>query len=352
MSDRASDVIIIGGGIIGVSVALELQRRGASVRVLERGEPGREASWAGAGMLAAQDPDTPECLRPLARASAEIYPDWVSELEQESRLSADFRCEGTIYLTQEKKEGLGPPLSDADVKSREGFLSKAPFAYFTTEASVDPRALMAVAVAAAKKGGIVISHEHHVTAIETSGNQAVGVRLGNQTVSANVIINCAGAWTGEVVGGEIETHPVKGQMFSVVPVNSREVPLKHVVRGDDVYLVPRSDGRILIGATVERVGFDKKVDAETILKMHRAAIELAPKIGEMRIHESWAGLRPGSPDKLPILGETGLKNYFAATGHYRNGILLAPVTARIMADVINGDTPQFSISRFTPSRFS
>jgi glycine oxidase len=353
MNDRESDVIVIGGGIIGLSVALELQRRGASVHVLERREPGREASWAGAGMLAAQDPDTPECLRELAIASAAMYPKWVADLEQRSGLHADLLREGTIYLSGSEKKGLGPALTDSDLARLEtGLSTMGAFAYFTSEASIDPRALMAAAVAAAKKRGVLVSHEHPVTALEVSGNQATGVRVGNQILPANVIINCAGAWAGEVVDGEIHTHPVKGQMLSVVSVDSHASPLKHVVRGDDVYLVPRSDGRIMIGATVERVGFDKKVDSETILKMHRAAMELLPEIGEMRIHETWAGLRPGSPDKLPIVGKTGLKGYFAATGHYRNGILLAPVTARIMADVINGDTQVFDISRFSPSRFS
>ena len=352
MNNRASDVIVIGGGIIGLSVALELRRRGASVRVLERGEPGREASWAGAGMLAAQDPDTPEPLRQLALASAEMYPAWLADLEQESGLHADLRTEGTIYLTREPIGGFGPPLSGSDLTRLEGELARDSFAYYTTESSVDPRALMSVALEAAKRRGVVISHEHPVTAIESCDSQAKGVRAGNQALSANVVINCAGAWAAEIVGCHVPTHPVKGQMLSVVPMHSQAPILRHVLRADDVYLVPRTDGRILIGATVENAGFDKKVDSETILKMHHAAMGLVPRIGEMRIHETWAGLRPGSPDKLPILGETGLKNYFAATGHYRNGIMLAPLTARILGEVINGDKTSFDINRFSPARFA
>lgn len=352
MSNQGSDVIVIGGGIIGVSLALELRRRGASVRVLERGEPGHEASWAGAGMLAARDPDTPECLRQLALASAQMYPEWIAELEEETGLSADLRRDGTLYLSGLKKE-LGAELGSERLSALEPDVSPtAPFVYFSDEGSVDPRALMAMAVTAAKKRGIVISHEHRVTGLDIQNDRASGVQMGNNFLAANVIVNCAGAWAGEIAGVTIPSHPVKGQMLSVVPTHHGGPPVKHVIRGDEVYLVPRSDGRILIGATVEDAGFDKRVEPETILRMYRAAVELVPKMGEMRIHESWAGLRPGSPDTLPILGATAVKGYFAATGHYRNGILLAPITAQVMADVINGDSLEFDMRPFDPQRFA
>lgn len=352
MHKRSSDVIVIGGGIIGLSLALELRRRGFSVRVLERGEPGREASWAGAGMLAYRDPETPESLRNLMNASAQMYPDWVDWIERESGLKADFRRKGTLYLVSAKKEGLGAPLSAERMKKIEPEVVAVKHCYLTEEGSVDPRALLAAIIEAAKKNGALISHEHSVTSLDSSDGVVSGVRCGNKSSTAGVVVNCAGAWAGEIDQAVIPSLPVKGQMLSVVNPHGERRLLKHVVRGDDVYLVPRSDGRILIGATVEHVGFDKAVVPETILKMRDLATQLVPEIGRMHIHESWAGLRPGSPDKLPILGETNIKNYFVATGHYRNGILLAPITARVIADLIEKSESEFELSAFSFSRFS
>jgi len=128
--------------------------------------------------------------------------------------------------------------------------------------------------------------------------------------------------------------------------------LRHVVRTPEVYIIPRSDGRMLLGATVEEAGFDKRVDPDTVQHLHRAATAVAPEIGHMRIHDAWAGLRPGSPDGLPILGATSLKGYYAATGHYRDGILLAPITALLMSQVLTGQKPEFDLERFSPLRFA
>lgn len=353
MRNSSSDVIIIGGGIIGISLALELRARGANVRVLERGEPGHEASHAGAGILGPRDPETPECLRELAMASAEMYPEWIARLEAKTGLRADLRREGTIYLSANAKEGLDDAVR-ADKLSEMELLVRAGggmHAYRTDEGSVDPRALVKILLAAAKDDGVVISHEHPVTAVEIGKESATGVLSGNNRIAADVIVNCAGAWAGEIAGVNVPSLPVKGQMLAVVDPHDKKQNLRHVVRGDDVYLVPRSDGRILIGATVERVGFDKGVEPETILRLQHEATKLVPRVAEMRIQESWAGLRPGTPDQFPILGGTQLKNYFVATGHYRNGILLAPITAKVMADFVHGDDPGFELSRFALSRF-
>jgi glycine oxidase len=127
--------------------------------------------------------------------------------------------------------------------------------------------------------------------------------------------------------------------------------LKHVIRTPDVYLIPRSDGRVLVGATVEEAGFDKRTDPDTIQRLHRAALKLVPKLADAKILEDWAGLRPGTPDNLPILGATEIPGYYVATGHFRDGILLAPITAQVMADVIEGRKPEYDLSPFSPSRF-
>jgi glycine oxidase ThiO len=353
---KSRDVIVIGGGIIGVSVALELRHHGATVLIVERGEPGREASHAGAGMLAALDPATEPPLRELALASARVYPEFVAELEAESGMKIDFRRDGTIYLANaDITECSGKKLSESELTAIEpAFESAGADAYLLQEDSVDPRDIMAAAIAVAKKRGVEIAKGSPATELTVEANRVAGVRTARTEFAATIVVNCCGAWAGEVSPLPIATHPVKGQLLSVVFPHRRpdQLLLRHVIRGaKSVYLVPRSDGRILIGATVEEVGFDKRVDPDTINQLHQAAAILVPEIGEARIHEAWAGLRPGIPDGLPVLGESSIAGYFVATGHYRNGILLAPITAAIMSRLIRGADPEFDLIPYSPHRF-
>jgi glycine oxidase len=352
---KSWDVIVIGGGIIGVSLALELRHHGATVLIVERGEPGREASHAGAGMLAALDPDTRPPLRELGLASARLYPEFITELEAESGMKIDFRRDGTIYLaTADISESSGTKLTEIELQALEPALeSVVANAYMFQEDSVDPRDIMAAAMEVAKKRGVEIAKGSPATELILDSNRVAGVKTTRTEFVAPVVVNCCGAWSGEVAPLPIPTRPVKGQLLSVVFPHLRpgHLLLRHVVRGAKlVYLVPRSDGRILIGATVEEAGFDKRVDPDTIQQLHQAAANLVPEIGEARIHESWAGLRPGTPDGLPIMGETSLSGYFLATGHYRNGILLAPITAAIMSRLIRGANPEFDMSPYLPNR--
>ncbi len=169
------------------------------------------------------------------------------------------------------------------------------------------------------------------------------------------MVNCAGAWASQIQPLGLPTRPAKGQMVCVVPspedIEERPV-VQHVVRTPEIYIIPRSNRRILLGATVEDAGFDKRTDADTIEKLYLTAAKVVPKIGEMRIHDAWAGLRPVSPDKLPILGETAIPGYFAATGHYRDGIMLAPITAELMSQLIFGKPVLgFDLQPFSPQRF-
>jgi glycine/D-amino acid oxidase-like deaminating enzyme len=186
----------------------------------------------------------------------------------------------------------------------------------------------------------------------SESGQVVGVRTSRSKYEAPIVVNCAGSWAGQIHASGatlVPSRPIKGQMLDVVP--RRRNLVRHVIHGHDVYIVPRSDGRVLIGATVEDVGFDKRVSPDIISRLHLCAAKFVPELSEARIHEAWAGLRPGSPDDLPILGHVGLDGYFVATGHFRNGILLAPVTARIMADLIcRGDTT-FNLAHFSAVRF-
>jgi len=394
------DVLVIGGGIIGLSLAIALRKRGASVLVVERGEPGREASHAAGGMLVDCPLETPAVLQPLATASARLYPEFAHELEVESGMKVDLRNEGTILFFSKEHIGHLPArdpqfrsaaLSSADLERLEPALRRtfnnddehelelfrkefdvdcstqeiADFfrsilrpALYLQECSVDPRALTAAAWKTAKNRGVDFSSGDEVTAVTIAEGRAAGVKTTKTAFHAAKVVNCAGAWSGQIqiqikssqiAPPAFPTRPVKGQMLCLV-MPSRTL-LKHVIRSPQVYLIPRSDGRLLVGATVEEAGFDKRTDLATIQRLHKSAIALVPKLADARILESWAGLRPGTPDALPILGETSIPGYYVATGHFRDGILLAPITAEVMTAVIENRSPVHDLTPFSPSRF-
>jgi glycine oxidase len=379
------DVIIIGGGIIGLSLSIALRKRGATVLVVERGEPGREASHAAGGMLVDCPLETPRPLQTLAAASARLYPEFAHELEVESGLKVDLRDYGTILFPT--KEHISHPqlrtisvgafdperdepafhiprfedelkmrasLHANDLETSREELSEAlrfglEKAFYLKERSVDPRALTSAALKTAKARDVDFSSGDPVTAVDCTGSGVLGITTTKTSFKAMKVVNCAGAWSGQIGPHKFPTRPVKGQMLCLA-MPSRTL-LKHVVRSPQAYLIPRSDGRLLVGASVEEAGFDKRTDPATIQGLHRAALRLVPKLAEARILEDWAGLRPGTPDGLPLLGATPTAGYFVATGHFRDGILLAPITAQLMADVIEGRQPQYDLAPFSPSRF-
>ena len=337
------DVIITGAGIIGVSLGLELRERGAKVLLLDRRQPGCEASSAAAGMLAAADPETPPALRPLALESARLFPEFVRKIEGLSGLSTDFRRDGAIAFGQH----VSVPPSYQEL-SRDALHTLEPNvhdhgrqAFFVKEDSVDPRLLMQAALAAANASGLEIRGNTEVRQVLSKGEQLEVVTDSGVFVCASAV-NCQGAWSGAPV------RPRKGQMLYLQP--QRPI-LKHVLRAPEVYIVPRSTGKILIGATVEDVGYDKTVEPSTIQRLLQAGAQYVPDLASSEIVETWAGLRPGTPDDLPILGAAVTPGLFVASGHFRNGILLAPITARIMADLVTGRPPAMDIAQFSPARF-
>src|SRR5262249_53385753 len=220
-------------------------------------------------------------------------------------------------------------------------------AAFLSERSVDPRALTLAAIKAAKHRGVDISSGTEVTRFWTEGGRASGVETAKTSYGAGIVVNCAGAWAGCIGPQNLPVKPVKGQMLALVGGPH----LNHVLRSERVYLVPRSDGRIVIGSTLEDAGFDKRVHVDTVEKLLQSATELAPALARSRQHEAWAGLRPGTPDELPLLGETSLKGSFVASGHYRDGILLAPITAQVMSALVLNKSCAHDLSAFAPSRF-
>jgi glycine oxidase len=289
------DVIVVGGGIIGLSLSIALHKRGVRVLVVERGEPGREASYAAAGMLADCTLETPAVLQALATASARMYPEFVHEMQDESGMNVDLRDEGTLLFVSPEhvselsefcaQNPLPAPLADLEPALAE---MKVPaVAVYLKERSVDPRALLAAALKAAKHRGVDIKSGTAVTDLLFSDERVVGVNTDRTHYPAACVVNCAGAWAGTFSKHRFPTRPVKGQMLAVAC--ARHDVLRHVIRTPEVYLVPRSDGRILIGSTQEEAGYDKRTDADTIHRMHQAAIRLVPALGQARILEDWAG---------------------------------------------------------------
>jgi len=364
---KSWDVVIIGAGIIGLSLAISLRKQGLRVLVVERGEPGREASFAAAGMLVGSGTEIPHVLRPLAEESARMYPEFAHELEDESGLKVDLRQQGTILisasgdfppgaemLSTEKLRSLEPALTQRDTsglnsggRGRPPLQNQNKYRAHLRERSVDPRALTTAALKAARHRGVDISSGTAVKALLTSEDRASGVQADKTSYSAEIVVNCAGAWAGCIGPHKFPVRPVKGQMLAVVA----GPPLEHVVRADEVYLVPRSDGRIVIGSTLEDAGYNKQTDVSTIQRLLHAAVALVPELAKAKVHDDWAGLRPGTPDELPILGETQTRGYFIASGHYRDGILLAPITAQIVTDVIVGKPISRDLAAFSPARF-
>ena len=222
---------------------------------------------------------------------------------------------------------------------------------YLKERSVDPRALTAAAWKTAKNRGVDFSSGDHVTAINLSDGHVTGVTTNKTTFLADKVVNCAGAWSARSDRNLSRRAPSKDKCSAWRC--RRATLLKHVIRAPKVYLIPRSDGRLLVGATVEEAGFDKRTDPATIQRLHHAALELIPKLRDARILEDWAGLRPGTPDGLPILGATSTPGYFVATGHFRDGILLAPITAaRHGASNQQAESPAHDLSAFSLHRFS
>lgn len=343
--------------MIGLSLAWRLRKSSATVLVVEKGEPAREATYAAGGMLADCDPSIPPELRAIATESARMYPEFAKELQAEAFQSPDLREQGTIaFLADDEasKCRAARLLSETELTELEPLIARRGGACLLPERSIDPRKLGRALDKAARTIGVDLVSGSPVTEIATLGGRAIGARTAKSFYAAGAVVNCAGAWASQLKPFGAPTRPVKGQMVCLIPQagEKHSAPLvQHVIRTLDVYIVPRSDGRILLGATVEETGYDKRVDSDTVKRFTELAAAVVPELGQMRLHDAWAGLRPGSPDGLPIMGATSMKGYFAATGHFRDGILLAPITALLMLQVLKGRQPDFDLTPFSPLRF-
>lgn len=349
----SEDIIVIGGGIIGLSIAFELASRGATVRVLERGEAARSASWAAAGMLAPHTEHIEdELLRTLCIDSFAAYPTFVQRVMEASGIDPFLQLDGILTLaydepTRERLAQRAEELARTGVAAR--FLDRAETLaaepslsphvlgglLFEDEGHVDNRRLGRALLAASRSVGVGIEEQVRDCVLECDARRVLGVRTPHGFTSAQAVVNACGAWADALLGIEPryapKVTPIKGQMLAL----QISPGLVHrVLWVPGAYLVPRADGRLLIGATVENVGFDERVTAQGIRGLLAAALEAVPALRDCTMTETWAGLRPFVADERPVIGASELSGYYRACGHYRNGILLAPITARRIADAI------------------
>jgi glycine oxidase len=363
------DVVVIGAGVQGSSVALRLAQAGKSVVVLERAVPGAEASSAAGGILSpGVEAVEPGAFYTLCRASLARYPAFVADVEALSGMSVSLRTLGTLEVAldddhakilaarAEKLLRHGLPvevLDDGAARKLEPGLSPQTRGalFFPDEGSLDPRLLArATYVAASRAGARFLTGQ--VRRIVTEGSRAVGVEHEWGRIEADAVVLAAGSWSLQVEGHGLPpgaVRPVRGQ---IAVLDTRPPLLSRVVFSGHGYVVPRPDGRVLCGSTMEEVGFEKAVTAGGLRHVLDVAMGIAPALEKAPVVETWSNFRPASPDGEPILGPGTVAGLLYATGHTRNGILLTPVTADAVTAVILGRTPPVDLTPFSPARLS
>lgn len=373
-SVETADVVIVGGGVIGLAIARSLAkaRRVGRIVLIERGQIGAEASHAAGGMLAAQaECDGADAFLELACASRKLYPQFAKALLDETGINIELETTGTLYLafTDEDEHeiehrylwqssaGLSVErLTGDEARRLEPCVSmQARSALrFPLDWQVENRRLVVALAAALKKFGVRIMTGTNVESLLIERNRITGVETASGRIHAPVVVLASGAWASSLLtegadGDEIRIEPVRGQMLCF---EARPFLARHVIYSPRGYLVPRMDGRILAGSTTEDAGFDKRVTAGGTHAVLTNALEISPALAALPLVDAWAGLRPRASDDLPVLGAcTQTRGLFYALGHYRNGILLAPITGELLADEITTGTLSPLVKAFTPERF-
>jgi glycine oxidase len=368
------NVAVIGAGVIGLGIAWRLAQRGARVAVFDKSAAGSGATHAAAGMLAAHLEAEPreEHLVALNRASQQLWPAFAADLEAASDMAVDLRTEGTLLLAltgddQSRlkhvlafQKSLGLPLewlSTAEVRRREPHLTPtiSGAIFSPQDHQVDNRAVAAALRVAALKAGVTLHENTEVERVVISDNRVTGIGIAGEIFPADIVVLAAGAWSRGIAGLPTAAlppvRPVKGQMLAL-RMDPQAPLLSHVVWAPGAYLVPRKDGRLLIGATVEEKGFDPNLTAGGQLALLEATWRALPAIEELPIHEMWVGFRPGSRDDAPIIGESPVPGLIYATGHYRNGILLTPITAEAIAALVMDGRADPRVANFGFGRFA
>lgn len=366
------DVTIVGGGIIGLSIGWRIARRGLTVAVFDRDEAGAGTSRAATGMLAAAAEVEPaeDDLLPLTLESQRLWPQFAREVEAESGQSVDYRSEGTLVVALAREEverlrfrfdlqqrlGIGTQwLSGLTARQREPGLRPgiAAAIYCPQDHQVDPRRVTRALARAFQSTGGRLFEQSRVDAIDYEGGRATGLFVGGQRIAAGTVVLATGAWAPELVDRDrlrLPVRPLKGQSIAL-RMDPRLPALDHVIWTEQIHMAPKGDGRLIIGATVEEKGFEQSNTAGGLFALLEAARRVLPAMEELQIDEFWAGFRPTSPDDAPILGPSGIEGLVLATGHHRNGILLAPVSARAIEALVcdgamKGPEQNFALARF------
>jgi glycine oxidase len=366
---RSADVVIIGGGVIGLTLARALALRGVrDVCLLERSATGKEASFAAAGMLLPQvDAHAETDFFTLACRSRDLYPSFAAALLDETGINIELDTTGTLYLALNEHDQnsierrydwqtrAGLPvelLSAASARDLEPCISGSTVGalLFPNDIQVENRRLLNALVNSVNKLGVTIVTETNVESLVIEDGRLTGVQTSRGIVSCGKAVIAAGTWSGLIQHSPFSIEPVRGQM---VCLESTPQLTRHVICSPRGYIVPRQDGRLLAGSTSEKVGFAKFVTAGGISSILQNANEISPAISNLPIVDTWAGLRPRSVDGLPVLGACGeIDGLFYATGHYRNGILLAPITGELLSEAIVAGITSPLIVPFSPDRFS
>jgi len=372
-SHQTAGVVIIGAGVIGLTIARALAQRGVrDVMLIERGQPGAEASWAAGGILAPQvEVDHQDDFFQLACASRDLYPEFAASLKEETGVDVELDTTGTLCLGFTEKdeaelrrryewqqsEGLEVEWLTGDEARRLEPCVSANVRYalrFPKDFQVENRRLVDALVRTNEELGTYLVTGSSVSTVRIEHERVRGVEISSGFVDAPIVVIAAGAWASLIKSADaklpaIGVEPVRGQMFCFA---AHPQIARHVIYSSSGYLVPRRDGRVLAGSTAEHVGFDKRTTDEGVAAIKAMALEIAPSMAALPVVDSWAGFRPRALDSLPVLGPcAGIGGLFYATGHYRNGILLAPITGKVIANaIVDGIMPD-SVKAFSPDRF-
>ncbi|MFB9866068.1 glycine oxidase ThiO [Vreelandella sulfidaeris] len=362
-----SDFLIIGGGVIGMMTALQLADAGQQVTLVERGECGKEASWAGGGIVSPLYPWRYATeVSQLSRWSEGVYPSLALRLLEETGIDPEYRQKGLLYLKVDDADAalhwahqLGKPLERVGA----GFVrDKEPGVAVTDEGALwmptlgsvrNPRLAKALKARLSAMAQVTLHEQCDVSGFVYQDGQVVGVASSQGSLTAGQIVVCGGAWAGALLaqlGVQLPVKPVKGQMIAY---QAPKGLVQRVVLKDGRYIIPRADGLLLVGSTLEDVGFDKTTDALALASLRQSAEAILPALADCPVAHQWAGLRPGSPEGIPFIGALpGWPNVFVNAGHYRNGLVLAPASTHLLVDQLLGREPLIDPAPYqlTPER--